>query len=316
MTTTTGGGGGGKRTFEMQTTKDDMEMFQFAKINGEDDTESVTDSYYDSDSDESDPSIDHDAETKLAKAMVNAAFSRTISSPALKQFLCEEPLVEPAMKRPRLHTTFDGQSKDSRRGSLRLSKSAPSLQLISEGQKTVSEVSMDMKPDTFLKTLVGNNVQLHPAKSLKNFFIDVTKESVTGYDIELACALRNEDIKKLRKMKKEGHAMQCGNKFGETVVHAVCRRNSDKVLEFLMFEAHVSVRVCCDSGRTPLHDACWTARPNWKLINMLLDECPDLLFITDDRGFTPLSYVRREHWIDWCQFLDRRGKHGLMPKDF
>merc|ERR1712154_754735 len=90
----------------------------------------------------------------------------------------------------------------------------------------------------------------------------------------------------------------------ESVVHTACRRGAAEVLRFFMDEAGVSVRVKCDCGRTPLHDACWTHRPNFELIKMLITECPDLLIITDNRNFTPLQYVRQEQYPEWRAFLD------------
>jgi Ankyrin repeats (3 copies) len=235
--------------------------------------------------------IDHEEEEKIVQAMVLAAFSRSISDHDLKRFLQVD------------ESSPDGpdQKKVCRPSSL-------------DEEESIILSLHDMKPDDYLRKIVSTNFKLFPAKSLSHFFTDITDKSVSGYDRKLFTALRGEDITSLRVMMKEGHPMQCGNKFGETVVHLACRRNSDVVLNFLMDEAKVSIRVICDSGRTPLHDACWTSKPNWEIITKLLDECPDLLYITDNRGFTPLAYVPHAQWMTWCSYLERRGASSLQRK--
>ena len=70
-------------------------------------------------------------------------------------------------------------------------------------------------------------------------------------------------------------------------------------------EANVNIRVCCDSGRTPLHDACWTSKPDFSIVRLLLKECPDFLRIKDKRGFSPLAYVPHGQWGEWGDFLEK-----------
>lgn len=71
----------------------------------------------------------------------------------------------------------------------------------------------------------------------------------------------------------------------------------------VLLDAGSSVQVSDDFGRTPLHDACWTASPNFETISLLLEKDPWLLSITDCRGSTPLGYVRKAHWAVWNGFL-------------
>jgi len=70
-----------------------------------------------------------------------------------------------------------------------------------------------------------------------------------------------------------------------------------------LIEAQSSVQVTDDFGRTPLHDACWTATPNFDTIRLLLDKDPWLPCILDCRGTAPLGYVRKAHWALWIGFL-------------
>jgi Ankyrin repeats (many copies) len=69
-------------------------------------------------------------------------------------------------------------------------------------------------------------------------------------------------------------------------------------------EAGVSLRVCCDGGRTVLHDACWTQHPSFDCIRYILEHHQsDLVYCTDRRGFTPLDYVPRDSHAAWHAFL-------------
>merc|ERR1712087_85097 len=144
------------------------------------------------------------------------------------------------------------------------------------------------------------------ALDLEDFFLEVTAEHVAAYTHDVIAAVREEDIPTLRKMyKEEGRTkMQCSNRFGESIVHMACRRGSVKVVRFLLEEANVSFKVKDDYGRTPLHDAFWAKEPEKDIVKMVLQSCPDLLLVSDRRGFTPLSYVRKEHWEIWRNFLE------------
>lgn len=46
-----------------------------------------------------------------------------------------------------------------------------------------------------------------------------------------------------------------------------------------------------------------THTPNFEVVMELLKVSPELLFIVDHRGATPLTYVPREAWGEWCEFL-------------
>ena len=60
-------------------------------------------------------------------------------------------------------------------------------------------------------------------------------------------------------------------------------------------------------------DACWASHPNFEVIQMLIEREPDFLMLCDKRGHTPLAYVRREKWGDWCRFLSAN-RAMLIPK--
>ncbi len=77
-------------------------------------------------------------------------------------------------------------------------------------------------------------------------------------------------------------------------------------MKFLIERAKVSIRLRDDFGKTPLHDAFWTATPNVKLVELLVEHCPSLLFVSDVRGHSPLQYARVEHHKLWIDFLNER----------
>jgi len=209
---------------------------------------------------------------------------------------------------------------------------------------------------------------LSPPKVLGSdapFFQPLTPESIAAYDGSLAAAARNADLEKLRALlasqqqRKAAHTAEEGesesgapnsrssfsqqqktttlhwrdhvprNKFGESIVHTAARRGTSHVMRFLLEEAQMTPAVCCDSGRTPLHDACWTCRDPTHLRSQqqqqqqdssqnpwlqkqqqqdvpaqLIAALPDLLYLTDRRGFPPLAYVPPNQWAAWRRFLD------------
>lgn len=124
-------------------------------------------------------------------------------------------------------------------------------------------------------------------------------------------AVRRWDMETLEALAAEGVDMGASNRFGESVVHLATRRGSTPVLRFLLAHGG-SLRICDDYGKTPLHDAFWTAEPRFDLVSMMLEIDWGLLRATDVRGATPLRYAKRGHWAGWCEFLDRVKDH-LWP---
>jgi ankyrin repeat protein len=158
-----------------------------------------------------------------------------------------------------------------------------------------------------------------PALHLQNFFLEHTAEQIDAYDNEVAKAIRSSDLEKLREMVTQGRPLQSSNRFGESLIHMACRRGATDVVRLLIEEANVSVKVCDDFGRTPMHDACWACEPQLELMELLLEQCPTLIFICDKRGFSPLQYVRREHWPVWISFINSHGdrlKNIDFPDEF
>jgi len=150
-------------------------------------------------------------------------------------------------------------------------------------------------------------------EDLGDFFIPMGESNVTGYTMDKVAAVRGEDIEALRNMHKKGQTLQVCNQFGESIIHSACRRGLSKVLGFLVDEARVSLAVTDDYGKTPAHDACWTIKPNFEVVKIVVAACPDLMLVADKRGSTPLDYTQKSLWSDWCAFL-RKNEDMLIPK--
>jgi len=191
---------------------------------------------------------------------------------------------------------------------MRTSASTPSFpSLVEKSRDTPSSAFASTNPETHLYAVLkseGINVQAVSSLELTDYFLTMTEDNISAYGTDVISAVRNRDLPLLRKMHSEGRVLQCCNRFGESVLHMACRRGSIDVVRFLVEEAGVSFRVCDDYGRSPLHDACWTREPELELVKMLVLACPDLLLLKDKRGFTPLTYVRKDHWGQWCEFLE------------
>jgi len=127
------------------------------------------------------------------------------------------------------------------------------------------------------------------------------------FDHDLLQAVRTGNVDELRQfLQHRGPpALRCFNRARESLLHVACRRGHTAVVRLLLHEAHVPARVCDDYGRNPLHDACWTPEPNFELVALLLEACPDLLWIQDMRGHTPLRYAPRQSWKPWVKYLAR-----------
>jgi Ankyrin repeats (many copies) len=326
-------------------------LIEYQDDDDDDDTFSETDESSDDSDSSSLDECEEKEETLVVQALVKAAFSQTVATPSLDKLLCQSlsrnkraRLDLPTTvltKLPKTSNRTCAASPSSSSHILRLSASEPFLSRFQKSVQTAvpcwnqeAAAFATTKPDDYLRSLMQSSssssgtttpetqpaIQYYAATSLHGFFQELSTEAVASYDTELAQAVRLQNVDTLRALWKQRGNLHAGNKFGETILHSACRRGSVPVLQFLLHEARVPLRVCCDSGRTPLSDACWTTSPesntSWTvLMDLILDECPEFLYITDKRGFTPLSYVPRKHWGEWCLYLRNRGVDRLRPKE-
>lgn len=139
-----------------------------------------------------------------------------------------------------------------------------------------------------------------------------TPLQVASFGSHVVKIVRKRDEEKLRKYLSAGLSPNPSNKFGESMVHLACRLNNVKMLK-VMLECGTNVQVCDDNGRTTLHDACWSPKPCFELIELILKVDADLLFVSDMREALPLSYAPRATWDKWLRFLESK-KDVFWPK--
>jgi len=132
-----------------------------------------------------------------------------------------------------------------------------------------------------------------------------TKLQVASYDLHLKELMRNNKVDEFNAVLASGISPNPANEYGESILHMVCRRGDTKFLKVLV-EHRCSFQVADDYGRTPLHDACWCANPNFDVVEMILDADRRLLHMTDCRGALPLSYVPKDQWSAWLLFLESK----------
>ena len=157
--------------------------------------------------------------------------------------------------------------------------------------------------DVFARNPYGKKLLGDPATDYPSFHRP-TQEATDAYDLSVVQAIRNDDIERLRIMLREGKSFNACNRFGESLIHMVCRRGNIPMATFLIMEACVDVDVRDDFGRSPIHDACWTSKPNVAIMDLLVNSVsPEMLLAEDVRGHTPFDYARKEHYEEWCQYL-------------
>ena len=172
-------------------------------------------------------------------------------------------------------------------------------------RKAKEDPSVTDKPDDCLKRILasaGKNdtVGLEP---YEDSFLKVTPERVAAHCKEMTDAARSVNMKLLKQFLKEGRNLGACNRFGESIVHIMCRRGSLEGLAFLVEKANVSLMVRDDFGRNPLHDAMWSDKPAFEMVKFILKNSPSLLFAKDKRGSTPIAYIPRPRWAQWTEFL-------------
>lgn len=158
------------------------------------------------------------------------------------------------------------------------------------------------------------HVPFHFYSTLQGFFEEPTQEEIDAYDHDILNAVRDCDMGAIQRFHNEGRPLKCSNKFGESILHLACRKGKVDVVKFLLQKASVPCQVRDDYGRNPLHDAFWNPSPNYEVIDLLIGKCPDLLYIKDRRGFTPLTYARKEHWDKLKSYLSHKTPEDLAPR--
>jgi len=97
------------------------------------------------------------------------------------------------------------------------------------------------------------------------------------------------------------------NQFGENLLHLACRIGiCQSILEFLLEEAHVALNVRDRFGRTPLHNACMSAHPNFNNIDYVISQQPRMVLFEDDSGKVPFDLIPHRCYERWTRFLSEK----------
>ena len=176
-------------------------------------------------------------------------------------------------------------------------------------------------PHTYLHTILrryqnglDEEEDLFDVSSTASFFKVMTQDNIDAYTKNKLDAIRVDDPSVLQRCYHNGEILQCCNQFGESILHLACRSQAIECLKYLVSTGikgpMLSLRVKDDYGRTPLHDACWTHSPNFDVIKLVIEKCPQLLLIPDHRGYYPLQYLPKQnddecHWVEMNKFLDQ-----------
>jgi ankyrin repeat protein len=135
-----------------------------------------------------------------------------------------------------------------------------------------------------------------------------------SYNVHLIEVVKAGDVEKLKDILACGISPNPCNQFGESLVHMICRRGEHAMLQALL-DANCNLQVADDYGRTPLHDACWAAHPCFKAVDLILERDIRLFHMTDCRGAVPLSYVRKDHWSEWINYLESKKDVFWRPRN-
>ena len=162
--------------------------------------------------------------------------------------------------------------------------------------------------DFVKKCFVEWGISIEPTRDA-TYFLKATPDRIAAYNRDLLATVRQQDMAKLQRLHEEGKVKNACNTFGESLLHLACRKGLTEVVKFLCAKPdgpRLSLFVHDDYGRTVMHDACWTVRPQWPLVEFLLEHAPQLLACSDVRGHIPLDYVPKSDWKEWRDFLVER----------
>ena len=147
---------------------------------------------------------------------------------------------------------------------------------LKRARKMIKTPIKEMNSHDYLMSVSKNRVVR--SAELKNFFYTFSESEIEAYGSAVISSIGSSNLEQVERLHKEGQTFQCSNRFCESIMHMACRQGSYKVVDFLLKQAKVSLRIKDDYGRTPLHDAFWSTSPNFELVNLLLEECPSLIF--------------------------------------
>jgi hypothetical protein len=163
----------------------------------------------------------------------------------------------------------------------------------------------DVSPQDFLDTalkLRGYSTERY--STINSGYSNMPTElQLVSYNVYiLKMVIRNKDTHRVREMLTCGISPNACNKYGETLLHKVCKSGQDKLLQVFL-DCGADIQISDGAGRTPMHDACHGAKGSFKTFEILLKTDPHLIRMMDGSGALPLSYVPKEQYGAWNSYL-------------
>jgi ankyrin repeat protein len=130
-----------------------------------------------------------------------------------------------------------------------------------------------------------------------------TPLQLASYDVHiLKMVVLDKDAHALLDMLTCGISPNACNKFGESLLHRVCKFGQDKLLQVFL-ECGADIQISDGTGRTPMHEVCRRPRPSFRTFELLLQQDARLIHMQDSAGATPLSFIRADQYDAWIAFL-------------
>jgi hypothetical protein len=106
------------------------------------------------------------------------------------------------------------------------------------------------------------------------------------------------------------------NADGNTLLMLACRYLDGGMINFLV-DSGAGVCVCCDAGKTPMHDLLWmlTSAAQFPVVELIMKTAGpprNLLLVEDHHGYTPLDYLPKAMWPEFNSFVSAKS-HEFWP---
>eukprot|EP00977_Amphora_coffeiformis_P027750 scaffold34638_cov161-Amphora_coffeaeformis.AAC.21 len=136
------------------------------------------------------------------------------------------------------------------------------------------------------------------------YYNQPTEHQLASHGPRIVEAVTKNQPNELRLMMEAGLSPNACDEHGESLLHLICRH--DKVdLFHVLLAFDVDLQQTDGYGRSVMHSACWASNPSFQIARCLLKRDPTFLFLYDDRGMHPLSYVTKANWGIWEDFLEK-----------
>jgi ankyrin repeat protein len=126
----------------------------------------------------------------------------------------------------------------------------------------------------------------------------------------MACAVRQGDREKVVELlEAKGGNANLQNDTGNSLLMLACRYvggSTDIIKELL--DQGASLCVCCDAGKTPMHDLLWMigGQQHFDIVKRFIMDTQhqgNMFLMEDHHGYTPLDYLQEALWPEFNSFL-------------